>query len=169
MRTYLILSSIVLLVCQAVLGQENSPCQKGTYEIVKPFLGKWKEYRVTDSTEVYLGELQMELTVNDCAITQEFTSADSDFTYKSFGFVRPSSQIWEDIYVFSTGQYAKYQWVVDGDTLYTKRTEASRTVDYTYRLLYTNITQNQYEVVLQKSFDGGKTWEATGRTRIKRI
>lgn len=132
-------------------------------------LGTWHEYRVTDSTEVFLGTLTAELQVKGCAISQNFVQEDSSFTYQSLGYVNPSSGLWHENYVFSNGGTATYQWITEGENLYTLRIAASRSSDHIYRLWYSPLVNKEYTVTLQKSFDGGKTWVSTGKTRIKRV
>lgn len=165
---YLFLS--IIGAGQNGFSQSNqSPCSGGGYEIIKPFLGEWEEFRITDSTEVYLGKLTVKFDVNGCALSQRFIKADSTFSYLSLGFVEPTSGLWEESYVFSNGNIAKFQWVLDGTLLYTQRIRSSERAEYAYRLLYTNVQENSYEVVPQRSYDGGKTWKSYGLTRIKKI
>ena len=147
----------------------NNPCSGGSFDVVKPFLGEWEEYRITDSTEVYLGILITSLEVEGCVISQRFMSEDSSFQYLSFGHLRPSSNLWEETYVFNTGQYSVFQWTTTREGLYTFRIGGSRETDHIYRLKYTNVEPHQYEVIPQRSYDGGKTWESHGLTRIKKI
>ncbi len=158
------------LACFSVLAQtEKPPCTGGSYDLVTPYLGTWHEYRVTDSTEVLMGTLTTKLLAKGCAISQHFMEQDSSFSYQSLGAVNPSSGLWQENYVFSTGGTATYQWMTEGNEIYTLRTAASRSSDHIYRLKYTDTRDDEYTVVLQRSYDGGKTWESTGKTRIKRI
>ena len=153
-----------------VHGQtDNKNCNSGSYNIVAPFLGEWEEYEITDSGEVYIGRLVAEINTGGCVLTQTFISPDSTFSYRSHGFVNPASNLWEEMYVFSAGGYAKYLWIVEGDSLYTLKVEASRKIDYIYRLRYTDIKEDEYLVVAEESFDGGKTWTSKELTRIKKI
>ena len=96
-------------------------------------------------------------------------SSDSAFSYHSHGYINPASSIWEETYVFNSGEYSKFLWIVDGESLYTLRVGGTRKTDYLYRLKYTNIKENEYTVVWEESNDGGENWEAKGSTRIKRI
>ncbi len=162
---YLLFVTVPLVV----KSQNKSPCSGAIYDVVKPYLGEWKEYRITDSSQVYLGILTTKLQAGGCAITQKFVSVDSSFQYLSHGFVNQSSNIWEETYVFSTGGISKFQWIKQGDKLYTRRTSGSKQTDYQYRLQYMNTTDLQYEVIPQKSFDGGSTWQNDGLTRIIKI
>lgn len=49
--TYLILITVPFVS----KSQEKSPCSGPVYDVVRPYLGEWKEYRITDLTEVNLG------------------------------------------------------------------------------------------------------------------
>ena len=165
-----ILLSILLFPSITMYSQTNSDnCSTGSFRIVEPFLGEWEEYELKDSLEVYIGRLSTKLNVDGCVLTQSFISHDSTFSYLSHGYVNPASNIWEETYVFSSGGYSKFLWIVEGKTLYTLRVGGSRKTDYLYRLNYINIKKDEYTVAGQESRDGGKTWISIDSTRIKRV
>ncbi|MCE7991323.1 MAG: hypothetical protein HEP71_05055 [Roseivirga sp.] len=167
--TFLSIWLLLFFSASLIAQTEKPPCTGGSYDLVTPYLGTWHEYRVTDSTEVFLGTLITELQVKGCAIRQSFARQDSSFTYQSLGYVNPSSGLWHENYVFSNGGTATFQWVTEGENLYTLRIAASRSSDHIYRLQYSPMLNKEYTVTLQRSYDGGKTWESTGTTRIKQV
>ncbi len=165
---------IVLLVLLfnvlSLSGQESDGgCRQGSYDIVKPFLGEWEEYTITDSAEVYIGRLSTHLSLEGCILNQSFDAPGLNFAYKSQGFVNPASGVWEEIYIFNNGGYSRFLWVVDGTSIYTLRVGGSRITNNLHRLLYTDVKKNEYVVIQQESIDGGKTWTSKDSTRIKRI
>ncbi len=169
MKTEIIL---YILLCQTIMvysQSQSNNCSSGAHEIVYPFLGEWEEYTITDSTEVYIGKLATKLDVEGCVLTQSFMMADSTFSYRSHGYVNPASNIWEETYVFNSGGYSKYIWIVDGESLYTLRIGGTRKTDYLQRLKYTNVKKDEYIVIQQESYNGGITWESKDSTKIKRI
>jgi len=107
-------------------SQSEGTCTGGSFEIVKPFLGRWKEYTVINNEEKFIGTLQTEIDLDGCTISQRFTSEDLDFSYLSFGYVEPSSNIWEETYVFNTGVISKYHWLVDGQDILMRRIGGTR-------------------------------------------
>jgi hypothetical protein len=132
-------------------------------------VGDWEEYTVTDTAEVYIGRLTTTLDNNGCVLTQTFVSSDSTFSYHSQAYINPASNIWEETYVFNSGAYSKFLWIVEGETLYTLRIGGSRHTDYLFRLKYTDVKKNEYTVTSQESLNGGATWVSKDITRIKRI
>jgi len=166
---YIFIFTTILLMTTASYAQSESRCGGGSYELVKPFLGNWKEYNVTESGEEYIGTLQSKLDLNGCVISQRFVSSDSSFSYVSFGYVNPSSNILEETYVFDNGSISKYQWLVEDSTIVTRRIGGTRKIDHLQQLRLTNVSKNQYDVIEEQSYDGGKTWERVELTRIKRI
>ena len=163
---------LILLIAQSNLiysQSNNTGCNFGSHEIVRPFLGEWKEYTITDTSEVYIGRLSTHLNVEGCVLTQSFVTPDSSFSYLSHGFINPLSGVWEETYVFNSGRYSKFLWIVDGESLYTLRVEGSRKTNHHHRLKYTDIKKDEYSVIQQESVDGGKTWISKDSTRIKRI
>jgi hypothetical protein len=157
------------LIANISFSQSNSPCSKGSFGIIKPFIGKWKEYTVTENEEIYIGNLESKIELDGCIISQRFESKDSSFSYLSFGYIDPSSNIWQETYVFNNGGISKYQWQIDGTDVLQRRIGGTRKLDYMHQLRLTNITENQYDVFEEHSYDGGKTWKTIELTRIKRI
>ena len=161
--------AVFLSLAHLTIAQDSDACTGGTYDMVRPFLGSWQEYTVTDNEEIFIGTLNSQMELNGCVITQRFYSADSSFSYQSFGYVEPASNILRETYVFSTGGISKYQWqLVEGEVVQL-RIGGSRQIDYMHRLRFTNVTGDSYDVVEEHSQDGGRTWEQKELTRIKRV
>jgi len=166
----IILSLILFFGVNSSYCQTNDTvCRQGSYEVIKPFLGDWEEYTITDSTDVYIGRLSTHLNLDGCVLTQSFDAPDLKFSYQSQGFVNPSSNIWEETYVFNSGGYSKFLWILDGESIYTLRIGGSRKTNHLHRLKYTDVKKDEYVVIQQESVDGGKTWISKDSTRIKRI
>ncbi len=159
----------VFLMATASYAQSDGKCKGGSHELVKPFLGNWKEYNVTENGEEFIGTLQSKLDLNGCVISQRFVSSDSSFSYVSFGYVIPSSNILEETYVFDNGSISKYQWLLEDSTTITRRIGGTRKMDHLQQLRLTNVSKNQYDVIEEQSNDGGITLERVELTRIKRI
>ena len=149
-------------------SQSDSPCSNGAFEIVKPFIGEWKEYTITGKEEIYIGNLESTIELDGCVISQRFVGKDSGFSYLSFGYIDPSSNIWQETYVFNNGGISKYQWQIDGTDVLQRRIGGTRKLNYMHQLRLTEITENQYDVIEEHSYDGGKTWKTIELTRIKR-
>jgi len=167
MRSIILLLLLIMVVSDSI-SQTSGSCEGGTYNLVKPLLGTWEEYTITDSSEVFIGTLQSNLELSGCVLSQRFVSPDSSFSYQSFGYVEPTSNKWNETYVFSTGSISKYEWQTDNNDLLTLRTGGTRVIDYIHRLRLTNINELFYDVIEERSKDGGRTWKAMELTRINR-
>ncbi len=157
------------LIANISFSQSDGPCSRGSFGIIKPFIGEWKEYTVTEKEEIYIGNLESTIELDGCVISQRFISKDSLFSYLSFGYIDPSSNIWQETYVFNNGGISKYQWQIDGTDILQRRIGGTRKLAYMHQLRLTDITKNQYDVIEEHSYDGGKTWKTIELTRIKRI
>lgn len=160
---------IILVLTNYSFSQSEKNCTGGSFEIVKPFLGTWEEYTITDNGEKFEGTLESRFDLEGCIITQRFVSKDSGFSYLSFGYVEPSSNIWEETYVFNNGSISKYEWLVDGDDVLMRRIGGTRRIEYMHQLRLTNINKDFYDVIEEHSYDAGKTWEKKELTRIKKV
>jgi len=165
----IILIILFYLIANLSFSQSDSPCSKGAFDIVRPFIGNWKEYSIMENEEVFIGNLKSTAELGGCIISQRFVSEDSSFSYLSFGYIDPSSNIWQETYVFNNGSISKYQWQVDGTDILQRRIGGTRKLDYMHQLRLTAITDNQYDVIEEHSYDGGKTWKNIELTRIKRV
>ncbi len=163
------LLTLFCFIANISFTQSEGPCSKGAFGIIKPFIGEWKEYTVTGKEEIYIGNLKSTIELDGCVISQKFVGKDSSFSYSSFGYIDPSSNIWQETYVFNNGAISKYQWLIDEADVLQRRIGGTRKLDYMHQLRLTNITENQYDAIEEHSYDGGKTWKAMELTRIKRI
>jgi len=168
MRRILFISVILALTNYSFSQSENN-CSGGSFEIIKPFLGTWEEYTITDNGEKFMGTLESKIDLKGCVISQRFVSKDSNFSYLSFGYVEPSSNIWEETYVFSNGSISKYEWMVDGDDVLQRRIGGTRKIEYMHQLRLTNINKDSYDAIEEHSYDGEKTWEKKELTRIIKV
>ena len=106
---------LACLLCSiTVLAQTSTDCTSEIYDLVNPFMGSWEEYTVTEDGEVFIGTLKSAKGPDKCTITQRFVSADGSFSYQSFGYAEVTTGKWKEVYVFSNGNYAEYQWFREG-------------------------------------------------------
>lgn len=166
-------NKLFILICcilaNSSFSQAEQVCSGGPFEVVKPFLGRWQEFNVINHKEEFIGTLESTLEQDGCVISQRFVSKDASFSYMSFGYVDPASNSWQETYVFNNGSISKYLWQLDDEDVVTKRIGGTRKLDYMQQLRLTAITENQYDVIEEHSFDGGKTWKNVELTRIKRV
>lgn len=165
----ILFTCVILVLTNYSFSQSENNCSGGSFEIIKPFLGSWEEYTLTHNDEKLEGTLESRIDLDGCVISQRFISSDSGFSYLSFGYVEPSSNIWQETYVFNNGSISKYEWLTDGDDVLQRRIGGTRKMEYMHQLRLTNIKKDHYDVIEEHSYDAGKTWEKKGLTRIKRI
>lgn len=137
--------------------------------MIKPFEGTWQEFDVTEEGEKFIGTLSSYRDTNDCALYQTFVSVDSTFYYRTLGYVDRGANIWVESYVFSTGATALYHWIIDNGDIVQRRVGGSRQIEHMHQLRFTDVTDTSYAVIQEKSVDGGRTWEQTERTNIRKV
>jgi hypothetical protein len=163
---YLLMALFLLGFVNAGYAQSKSTC---SYDIIKPFVGNWKEFALRGNDEIYMGTLKSTVKLDGCVISQHFISSDSGFSYLSFGYIDPASNSWQETYVFNNGNISKYQWQVDGTDVVTRRTGGTRNLDYIHQLRLVIVDANRYDAIEEHSYDGGKSWKKVEVTRIRRI
>ena len=146
-----------------------SSCSDSIYLLLKPFIGEWNEYKIDDSGDrEFIGTLSVSFTNQNCTIQQKYFNQDSSFSYYTHGVVNPSSGFWEETYTFSTGTTSKYQWIVDDGEMVQRKIGGMTKVDHQYQLRFTELNKNGYLLLQEKSFDGGRTWKVSGKTRVEK-
>ena len=152
-----------LMVSQTSLAA----CAGGVYDLPSHFVGTWREYTVTDTGEVFAGTLRSELVADGCGYRQAFTGADGTFSFQSLGYVDAEEQAWRETVVTSTGRVAHYRWRTEGtDVVFDRLTEDGIP---RRRLRATAFAPDRYDVVDERSADGGQRWDAGQTTRIRRV
>ena len=152
-----------LMAPQAALAA----CAGGVYDLPSQFVGTWREYTVTDTGEVFAGTLRSEVTADGCGYRQAFTSADATFSFQSLGYVDAQEQAWRETVVTSTGRVAHYRWRTEGADVVFDRLSEDGTPRR--RLRATGFAPDSYDVVDERSADGGQSWDAGQITRIRRV
>ena len=158
-----------MLFTSALIAQDKSDCTGGEYDLVNPFMGNWEEYTVTKDGEVFIGTLKSAKGPDQCTISQRFVSADGSFSYQSFGYIEVDSGRWKEVYVFSNGNNAIYQWFREGSDIIMRRTGGTRSIEHMHQLRLTKITDSKYDVIEEHSHDNGTTWQDVELTRIKKV
>ena len=158
-----------MLFSSTLVAQDKAACTGGEYNLVNPFMGNWEEYTVTSDGEVFIGTLKSTKGPDQCTISQRFVSADGSFSYQSFGYVEDDSGKWKEVYVFSNGNNAIYQWFREGSDIIMRRTGGTRKIEHMHQLRLTKITKLKYDVIEEHSHDDGITWQDVELTRIKKV
>ena len=143
------------------VSRTASGCTGTVYELAKPFVGTWQEFTVKGEDEPLAGTLSSSFGVDGCVFTQRFASPDGGFSFMSFAYVEPKTQQWRETFVLNSGRVAHYRWRGEGDDVVFDRLGS----DPPFRLRVMNLKRDSYDVVEERSADGGETWSRGERTR----
>ncbi len=144
----------------------QTACSGGKYDLPGRFVGTWKEYTVTEKGEVLAGTLKSGFEVDGCVFSQRFSSVDGRLSFLSFAYIDPSTDSWHETFVMNNGRVASYRWRQSGDEVIIDRISGNP-LDMR-RLRITNFKKDYYEVIEERSPDGGKTWTHVELTRTRR-
>jgi hypothetical protein len=144
----------------------KTPCSGGPYDLVRPFIGTWQEYAVTDGGEILIGTLTSVLEQDGCVISQRFASADGSFSFLTFGFVDETNQ-WIETYVFNDGRAASYRWREEDGEIITERVGGDPKDMRRLRIEFKS--PDLYDVSEERSLDRGETWEFVELCRTRRV
>ena len=149
-------------------GQDADVCAGPVYDLAHRFVGAWQEFAVTENGEELGGQLDTSLEAGGCAITQVFTGADGEFSFRSLGHVEAAAGQWVETYVLSNGRVASYRWRKDGEDIVIDRIAGGDPAT-DRRLRVTFEGPDVYRVVEEVSPAGAETWAAGMVTMTRRI
>lgn len=167
MRILITSVTVAVGVAAPLAAQSSGPCAGEVFHLPARLAGTWQEFTVTPDGERLEGELQSMFEAGGCAFAQQFRSRDGSFTFRSLGYVDGESGRWREHFVLSNGRTAVYEWVADGPDIVLNRLQPAG--PDLFRLRVTQIRTNSYEVIEERSRDGGATWARGERTITRRI
>ena len=152
---------------ELLLAQEMPPCQGTPYEWAQKLVGTWQEFVETDDGEQLIGSLDVSFELNGCVLKQKFFSPDSSFSFLSFGYVDPSTNMWNETFVLNNGKVASYHWTLKNNEIHLNRFTSDP--ENLQRLRIINLSDDYYEVMDEKSSDSGNTWKLLDLVKTRRV
>ena len=164
------LATIVKSETLTVAPKSKLPtCQGPEYEILQPFIGRWQEYLIKEEAEELYGALSLEVSPGNCSLTKEFSMLTSSFSYTTLGYFDARSETWKETYSFSNGEYAIYEWKKEEGEVVMELLSSSFPAEGRRKNRWTNVTEDSFQIIAEKSNDGGETWEVSSITQLRRI
>lgn len=161
-------SAAACLLPMCAHAQARPACDGPAYELARRFVGVWQEFTVASDGEKLEGTLRSVLEAGDCAITQQFRSADGHFSFRSLGYVDPASGQWLETYVLSNGRVAIYRWRNVGNDIVFDRI-AGGDPAFNARLRVSFVDSDAYRVIEERSPLGEDAWTPVAQTMTRRI
>lgn len=149
---------------QLIFGEDtNINCQGEPYDILKPFLGTWNEYSMTNEEEHFSGRLRIEIDPLGCSLRKEFQLLTNPFSYSTLGYFDKNQNAW--IETFSGG--TTFKWVKEGDDVL--MVNLGENGENKHRNRWTKPENGIFRIIEERSEDKGKTWEVKSITKVKKI
>ena len=142
---------------------ENPNCTGERYDILKPFLGNWKEYTVNEGKEDLFGLLKIEIDPKGCSLRKEFQLLTGSFSYSTLGYFDNNSGTWKE--TFSTGSV--FEWVKEADDVVMVNLGSKG--PSLHRNRWTSPKDGTFQIIEERSENNGKTWVTKSVTKVKKI
>lgn len=149
------------------MKNSGNPCSGKEFELANRFCGTWEEYTVSETGETLVGTLETTWELGGCVLTQRFTAADNSFAFIAFGYLDSENGAWQETYILDIGRVAHYRWEPRGDEIFVHRLGGNR--GDLRRLRIQNLTPGSYDVLEERSRDGGAHWDVVEVTRTRRV
>jgi hypothetical protein len=145
-------------------------CNNDHLKLLKPFLGEWHEYLVTEEGEQLYGKLKISIDDNGCSVKKQFQHLQQPFSYATLGYFDSKKKKWIETYTFSNGAFAIYEWNQDGEDFLLQITESSFGKRATLSRNRWKIHSKEFfQIIVEQSKDDGKTWQVSETTNMRRI
>jgi hypothetical protein len=142
--------------------KETTQCRGPQYDDLKPYLGSWDEYSVTDEGENLFGRLKIFVDPNGCSLRKEFQLLARPFSYSTLGYFDKEQKAW--IETFSGG--IVFKWVNNGDDILMVNLETRGKSRHRNR--WTKPENGVFQIFEERSADEGKTWNTKSVTKVKK-
>ena len=155
--------SCAILVCHIFLQAQQSPqnpCNSdSTFRQFDFWIGEWIAY---DPKGNKAGDSKIELILDGCVILENWTSAGSPFSGKSFNLYNSATKKWQQAWVDNTGAISNYN---DGHfeknqmILQTANEQQPNGSFKILKMTFTKMDANTVRQFGESSTDEGKTWQ----------
>ncbi|MCZ6704212.1 MAG: DUF1579 family protein [Ignavibacteria bacterium] len=170
---YCILIILFLLITIPSFSQNNEntiPCSSAEASQFNFWVGKWKvEWQNTDSTKAE-GMNVIQTILGGCVIEENFDGNPGvDFIGKSFSVYNPAEKIWQQTWVDDQGGYMVFTGRMENNKMILSRKISRNNKELIQRMVFYNISKNDFDWNWESSEDNGKTWKLNWKIHYTRL
>ena len=131
------------------------------------WIGNWK-LTWNDSLE---GTNRIQKELNSCVVTESFVNPKQQFAGRSWSVYDDAAKCWKQTWVDNQGSYIVLtgRWEDNKMTLWTEPSKNATGKSIQKRMVFYNITGNQFDWNWEFSNDDGKTWQASWVIHYQRM
>lgn len=161
---------LAMILLQAVLlSQDEKPCSAPEALQFDFWLGDWiAEWDAGDGA-IGNGTNTITKIMGGCTLQENFSTSDKTFMGTSFSVYSPKRKLWLQTWVDNMGGYLDFTGGKEGDKMILSRKgKDNNGNDIMQRMMFYNITKDNFDWNWETSKDDGKTWELKWKIKYKR-
>ncbi|MCP5048220.1 MAG: hypothetical protein GY940_13695 [bacterium] len=172
--THRIVTTFMMIMFTAALMSVPAQAQAGNGDAASFdfWVGKWDLTWTDQGGKVATGKNSIKKILKNKVIREKFkalTGTLKGYRGKSWSVFNPVTKTWKQTWVDSLGAYLEFTGKVDGkNRMFAREYINSKKQKVSQRMLFYNITKNEFDWDWQSSLDGGKTWKLQWRLHYKR-
>ena len=146
------------------MSDAKTPCSSPEHREFDFWLGNWDLTWPAEQTggqqgDTSSGTNHIEQLFGNCAIQEDFATADMKFLGRSLSVYDGRDGIWRQTWVDNTGAYLSFTGSWDGERMELRTPAVERDGDHVVqRMVFSNIEPDSLDWTWQNSLDGGETW-----------
>ena len=171
MSNRLALVTVLLFATLAVTQQTPNPCAAPEQKQFDFWVGSWDAtWPGAKSGEVGRGSNTITRVLDTCVVEENFSAGESGHLRgKSLSIFDTQAGKWKQTWVDNEGGYLDFigEWK-DGQMVLSREAVGPKGVKSLQRMVYKNISANEFDWSWEASKDGGKTWTVQWPIHYKR-
>ena len=170
-RTYLVMLAVVLSASMSFTQQAPNPCAAPEQKQLDFWVGSWDLTWPGDKAgQVDHGTNNITRVLESCVVEENFSAGDAGHLRgKSVSIFDTHAAKWKQTWVDNEGGYLDFtgEWK-DGQMILSREAVGPGGAKSLQRMVFKNISANEFDWSWESSKDGGKTWTVQWPIHYKR-
>lgn len=165
----LLLSAVFITNSVTHAQQEEKPCSSPEASQFDFWAGEWLLDWQNAEGETDYGKNSIEKKLGGCVIQENFLDDNKTFSGQSVSVYNPNKKQWQQTWVDDAGGYMVFTGgFADGKMTLSRKVTGKTGSEITQRMVFYDITQNEFYWNWESSTDDGKTWTLNWKIHYKR-
>jgi hypothetical protein len=147
----------------------DKPCSEPEASQLDFWVGTWDlSWKDTDGKDAK-GRNTINKILGGCVIEENFTTEDNSFQGRSYSVYNPNKKTWQQTWIDNSGGYIDLTGGMEGDKMILwRKTINPKGVEVMQRMVFYDITANEFYWNWESSQDNGATWNLMWKIKYTR-
>jgi len=155
-----VLATMLLTLPLTAQNTPPSPCQAAQQKQLDFWVGEWDlTWPGEQAGSVEHGTNSIHRILDNCVIEENFSGGASHLRGRSVSLFDATSHQWKQTWVDNEGGYLDFTGAFENRQMILGRSAVREGKPILQRMVFKNITSNEFDWSWESSADGGKTWK----------